>query len=101
MASATGNDTLSGGTGNDTFIVGEGEGNNIVHGSFGGGWTDTLTVQNSDGTAVTDGWTVAYTSGGEVRPNKNGITLTDDSAGTITLIDGTTVDLDGIDVTNW
>jgi hypothetical protein len=87
----------NGGTGSDTFIFGQGDGADIAHGGSGGGWTDAILLQNADGTPVDGGWTINLTQG-EIQANDgNSLTLSDDSAGTITLTDGSQITFDGME----
>jgi Ca2+-binding RTX toxin-like protein len=101
-----GNDTLTGGTGDDvlwgeggsdTFVFGSGDGNDFAAGGAGGGWTDAIQLQDSDGSAVDGGWTVTLTSGTQVSDDGSKITLSDDAEGTITLNDGSEIDFTGIE----
>ncbi len=92
-----GADTLYGGDGSDNFIVGEGDGNDTIDGGAAGGWTDSITLQNADGSAVGDGWTVSLTSGTEQSDDGSTKTFSDDAAGTITLEDGTEIAFQNIE----
>jgi Ca2+-binding RTX toxin-like protein len=92
-----GNDTLTGGDGSDTFVYGDGDGNDTVFGGAGAGWTDTIALQNADGSAITAGWTINLTSGSVVSNHGTTMTLSQDSAGTITLQDGSEITFDGIE----
>ena len=47
------------------------------------------------------GWTVDLTTGSVESSTSNQMTLTDDSAGTITLEDGSQITFDGIDRIDW
>ena len=92
-----GADTLYGGAGSDIFIVGQGDGNDTIDGGAGGGWTDSITLQNADSSAVGSGWTVSLSSGSEVSNDGSTLTLSSDAAGTITLEDGTQIDFQNIE----
>lgn len=92
-----GNDTLTGGSGSDTFVIGEGDGFDTVSGGVGGGWTDTIQLQNADLSDVGDGWTVSLTTGSVQSDDGDMMTLSNDAAGTITLEDGTQIAFEGIE----
>jgi len=92
-----GNDTLTGGSGSDTFVIGEGDGFDTVSGGVGGGWTDTIQLQNADLSDVGDGWKVSLTTGSVQSDDGDMMTLSDDAAGTITLEDGTQIAFEGIE----
>ena len=92
-----GDDVMTGGDGSDTFVVGGGTGDDTIHGGAAGGWTDTIQLQDTDGSAVDAGWTVTLTSGIQIGDDGSTITLSDDSAGTITLNDGSEIAFDGIE----
>ena len=96
-----GADTLYGGLGSDVFIVGQGDGNDTIDGGAGGGWTDSITLQNADSSAVGSGWTVSLTSGSVQSDNGSAKTFTDDAAGTITLEDGTEIGFQNIESINY
>ncbi len=82
--------------GADTFHGGHGG-----HGGLGGAWTDVVELQDTNGNAPTDGWTFEITSGSVVSRGDGFIELSDDSAGTITMNDGTSPIFDGADQFIW
>ena len=96
-----GDDTLTGGDGSDTFVFGEGDGNDVIHGGTGGSWTDAIQLQNADGSAVGGGWTIDLTTGSVTESTAGQMTLSEDSAGTITLEDGSLITFDGMDRIDW
>jgi Ca2+-binding RTX toxin-like protein len=99
-----GADTMYGGDGSDTFTIGEGDGNDIIDGGVGDnstGWTDSISLLNSDNSAVGSGWTVSLTSGSEVSDDGSTMTFTDDAAGTITLEDGTQIAFQNIETVEY
>ncbi|HDL17272.1 MAG TPA: hypothetical protein ENH27_05470, partial [Rhizobiales bacterium] len=90
-----GNDTLTGGDGSDMFIFQMGDGTDTISGGAGGGWTDTVLLQdasggNSLGTYGVD-WTVTLTEGTIDGQDANGLDLSSDADGIVTLSDGSTV----------
>ena len=115
----TGNDQLFGGTGNDTFSLGagndvaqggdgsdmltfaEGEGtNNTFHGG-GGAWTDTIQLQDAEGGAPGEGWVLDLTQGEQVSSGNGFLELSQDSAGTVTMEDGSVLTFDGVEKLTW
>ncbi|MGI9489417.1 MAG: DVUA0089 family protein [Geminicoccaceae bacterium] len=104
-----GDDTLLGGDGADLFILLQGQGNDAISGGAGGGWTDTIELQdgsggNAIGTYGSD-WTVQLDSGSVESTGSDAqnswLDLTDDAAGTITMQDGTEIDFTGIEHIQW
>ena len=82
-------------------MVGGGTGDDTIHGGTGAGWTDTIQLQDTDGSAVDAGWTMTLTTGTQISDDGSSITLSDDSAGTITLEDGSEIAFDGIENINY
>jgi hypothetical protein len=99
-----GNDTLNGGDGSDLFMFQMGGGTDTVNGGAGGGWTDTMLLQdasggNNLGTYGVD-WTITLSEGSITGSDANGFDLSADADGVITLSDGATVnffDIERID----
>ena len=52
LSGGLGNDTLNGGDGSDMFIFQMGGGTDTVNGGAGGGWTDTIQLQDASGGSV-------------------------------------------------
>ena len=92
LAGGLGNDTLSGGDGSDLFIFQMGDGTDTINGGAGGGWIDAISLQDASGgsklgTYGVD-WTVSLTEGTIDGQDANGLDLSDDADGVITLSDG-------------
>ena len=96
-----GADTMYGGVGSDIFTIGHGDGNDIIDGGAGGGWTDNINLLNADNSAVGSGWTISLTTGSEVADDGSTKTLSDDAAGTITLEDGTQIAFQNIETIDY
>ncbi|MEQ9123680.1 MAG: hypothetical protein RIM80_14090, partial [Alphaproteobacteria bacterium] len=93
LVGGTGTDTMAGGDGADLFLAGEGFGDDTISGGVGGGWTDVIQLEAADGDLGAFGtdWTISFTSGGLDEAGDGYLDLTDDSAGTIDLADGTQI----------
>jgi hypothetical protein len=104
LSGGLGDDTLSGGDGFDTFVFQMGDGTDTVYGGAGGGWTDIIQLSDANGgsnlgTYGVD-WTVSISSGTIDGQDANGLDLSDDADGIITLSDGSMVnffDIERID----
>ena len=96
-----GADTQYGGDGSDTFTIGQGDGNDIIDGGVGGGWTDDINLLNSDNSAVDSGWVLDLTTGSETSDDGSTKTLSSDAAGTITLEDGTEIAFQNIETISY
>ncbi len=95
LTGGSGNDTLTGGDGSDMFIFQMGDGADAVNGGVGGGWTDTIQLSDASGgsnlgTYGVD-WTVTLSEGTINGQDANGLDLSNDADGIITLSDGSTV----------
>lgn len=96
-----GDDSLYGGDGSDTFVFGEGGGADHVYGGAGGGWTDSVMLENPDDSDVGAGWTLNLTSGSITSSTANEHVLSQDAAGTITLEDGSQLAFENIERIEW
>ena len=92
-----GNDTLDGGAGSDTFLFGFGDGRDTAAGGRGGGWTDAIDLQGVAGGPGDGDWTIALSRGRIVAETDHQVTLSADSAGTITLSDGSELTFNGVE----
>ncbi len=104
----TGDDQLYAGAGNDDFLIQAGDGNDTIWGSYGGGWTDSISLVGMDGAVTIDGntvtgngWTMEVTSGTIGAQNGESLTLSDDSWGTITFDNGDVVHFSDMEQVNW
>ena len=100
-AGGSGNDTLYGEAGNDLFIFREGDGQDVVYGGTGGGWTDVTQLQDAAGGPPANGWTYVLDSGVVETSGADFLDLSDDATGTITLVDGSEIDFSGIERIEW
>jgi Ca2+-binding RTX toxin-like protein len=96
-----GDDTLTGGDGSDIFIFQMGGGTDAIDGGAGGGWTDTIQLKdasggNALGTYGVD-WTVSLSSGTIDGQDANGLDLSDDADGIISLSDGSIVNFTDVE----
>ncbi len=94
-----GNDTLYGGDGSDMFIFAAGDGKDAVYGGAGVGWTDTLDITGLNLSMATFGsqWTATLTQGSLISHTDHEAIFTQDSAGVITLNDGTQIQFQQIE----
>ncbi|HEY8381169.1 MAG TPA: calcium-binding protein, partial [Microvirga sp.] len=102
-----GNDTLDGGGGNDVALGGEGADVYMFalsggHDTFSGGhWSDDRIDLSSVGMAGTGSWTLALTSGTVESSSAHEFVLSGDAAGTVTLMDGSTLTFEGVERISW
>ena len=94
MIGGAGNDVSDGGTGDDAFVFRMGDGNDTVSGGSG---TDAIVLMGADGgvPSLSD-WSLSLTSG-TATWSTNDVSLSPDSAGTITFSDGSSVTFDGME----
>ncbi|MEZ5931521.1 MAG: putative Ig domain-containing protein [Alphaproteobacteria bacterium] len=104
-----GDDTIWGGDGSDLLIILQGQGNDLVEGGYGGGWTDIIELHDASGGSnignFGSDWTLQLDSGSiessNTDANDGWLDLTDDAAGTITLQDGTQITFSEIESIHW
>ena len=98
-----GDDTLYGEEGSDLFIINEDSSafSATVEGGDGGGWTDVIELRDQGGGDPTAGWTYQLDSGTVESSGADFLDLSDDAAGMITLVDGSTIDFTGIERIEW
>ena len=96
-----GNDTLTGNDGSDLFLFAIHQGNDVVHGGVGGGWTDTIDMSGfTTGNGGGD-WTLSLTSGSIQQTTSDHLVLSTDAAGTITFNHGGQITFDQIERIQW
>ena len=101
IAGGTGDDVAFGGAGADTYLMAEEGGDDVFHGGAGAGWTDIVVLQDANGNAPTDGWVLELTQGEQVSSGTGHIDLSQDSAGTVTMEDGSVLTFDGVEKLTW
>ncbi len=102
LTGGAGADALFGGDGSDLFVFGTGDGADTVDGGAGATWTDTIQLQNADGSDVASGWTVVLDSGDTITSTGSDYyELSQDASGTITLTDGSSIDFDNVERIEW
>ena len=95
-----GNDRLHGDAGNDLFVFSDGGGSDTLYGGAGGGWVDTVHLQDSDGSAYSGGWTYVLGSS-VVDAGANHVTFTDDASDSITFEDGSMLSFTELEQIAW
>ena len=74
-------------------------------GGAGASWTDTINLQNGSSALGTYGvdWTVSVTSGSIVSTDlvNHQITLSQDAAGSVNMLDGSTVNFSELERISW
>ena len=60
-----------------------------------------IDIQGANGAAPGDGWDFVLTDGSVISQANGLATLSKESAGTITLNDGTTLNFSGVEELNW
>ena len=107
-----GDDTLNGGAGIDNLIGGDGAdlfnvsvgeaGGDVVIGGMGS-WIDVLQLDGFDNPpTLGDDWTIEFRTGGITSSNADELFLSQDSSGTITLMEtGEVIQFDSLEVIRW
>jgi Ca2+-binding RTX toxin-like protein len=98
LIGGAGNDTGIGGDGNDLYIFGNGDGTDSFDGG-GGTWTDAIELSGHDGEAAYSDWTLDGAT--VVETGSDYLVLSEDSAGTITMDDGSEITFTGVDRIEW
>ncbi|NNL90280.1 MAG: hypothetical protein HKP25_14545, partial [Marinicaulis sp.] len=93
-----GDDILFGGDGNDTFIYAIGDGSDVVNGGDGG-WVDAIQFADGIDSLGEFGvdWTMEITEGFVESQSDQGINLSENASGVITLEDGNTIEFSNIE----
>ncbi|NNE41866.1 MAG: cadherin-like domain-containing protein [Marinicaulis sp.] len=93
-----GDDILFGGDGNDTFIYAIGDGSDVVNGGDGG-WVDAIQFADGIDSLGEFGvdWTMEITEGIVESQSDQGINLSENASGVITLEDGNTIEFSNIE----
>ena len=94
-----GNDILRGEDGSDVFVYEMGDGSDKIYGGSGGGWTDVIQLSDGETSLGEYGvdWTLEVTDGSIISVDEDGIKLSDDADGIITLSDGSTIEFSDIE----
>ena len=100
LIGGAGDDVMQGGAGSDLFIFGADSGADSLDGGSGGGWIDVIQLQTVAGPPNDASWTLALERG-EAVSDDAGLVLSEDSAGTITLSDGSEITFVGIERIEW
>ncbi|MEO1242641.1 MAG: cadherin domain-containing protein [Pseudomonadota bacterium] len=93
-----GNDVLIGGDGSDVFVYAQGDGADVIDGGAGG-WTDAILIEGGVSTLGEFGvdWTIELTEGALISQDSDGVIFSEDSAGSISLNDGTTLEFENLE----
>ena len=86
------------------FILNSLDGNDVVHGGTGGGWTDVLQIDvaPSDTGDVDNPWSIEVNGENvEFSMEDGGLDLGTDVSGVISFADGTEVQFDGMEQIQW
>ncbi|MBC8048807.1 MAG: cadherin domain-containing protein [Chitinophagales bacterium] len=97
----SGNDHFYGADGSDLFLFGGADGRDSVNGGAGGSWIDAIDLRGGDGQANpgafgTD-WTLKLTHGSILSQDEEGLTLSEDADGLITLDTGNQINFNDIE----
>ncbi|GGD05038.1 cadherin domain-containing protein [Pyruvatibacter mobilis] len=100
LRGGAGNDSMDGGSGEDLFLFGMGDGSDTADG--GTGWTDTIRLENADGTSLeASDWTISLDTGSISAQDDDSLDLSSDATGVITLSDGSEISFEGIERIEW
>ena len=104
LIGGAGNDQVSGGDGSDTYVFNPFEGNDAFHGGTGGGWTDVIQLNASaePESGEDSPWTISV-DGNDLEYDlaAQALDLNPDTAGMITLSDGSELTFDGVERIEW
>ncbi len=99
-----GDDVVTGGDGSDTYFFNPFDGNDTFHGGDGGAWTDVIHLDATadPGADPSEPWTITV-DGQEVEYDlaAQALALDPDSAGVISLSDGSELIFDGVEKIEW
>ncbi|MEM9619754.1 MAG: cadherin domain-containing protein [Pseudomonadota bacterium] len=93
-----GNDVMVGGDGSDVFVYAQGDGADVIDGGAGG-WTDAILIEGGVSSLGEFGvdWTVELTEGAIISQDSDSVIFSEDSAGSISLNDGTTLEFENLE----
>ncbi|MDP6709033.1 MAG: hypothetical protein QF893_22045 [Alphaproteobacteria bacterium] len=95
-----GADSIFGGDGSDALIFASGAESDYFSGGEAGGWTDVIQVQGEAAPPGGD-WTVDLTEGSVLETGADYLVLSEDTAGTVTLSDGSDLTFEGVERIEW
>ncbi|MFK7815402.1 MAG: calcium-binding protein, partial [Gammaproteobacteria bacterium] len=99
-----GNDNAYGGDGSDLFLLDSLDGNDVIHGGTGEGWTDVLQIDVSSKEAGDENnpWSIEVNGESvEFSMEDGGLDMGTDASGVISFADGTEVVFDGVEQIQW
>ena len=99
LTGGAGDDVMDGGSGNDIFTFTEGDGDDVADG--GAGWLDTVRLDDVTGGPGEGTWSLQLDSGAIEEQAEGYISLSQDASGTITLADGSEMDIQAIERIEW
>jgi Ca2+-binding RTX toxin-like protein len=85
--------------GNDTYMFGDRDGDDTFDG--GTGWTDAIVIENVNTGPGEGDWTLQLDQGSIVSQSNGKIVLSQDSAGSIEMDDGSKLDFSGVETLTW
>jgi environmental stress-induced protein Ves len=103
LIGGAGDDILRGEAGSDVAYFGVGSGRDDFDGGAGGGWTDTVIIQNAGMGPGQGGWTVVLDNGTELTSTlaSGTLELGQDVSGTIVMADGSEMTFDNLERITW